>query len=164
MNLIPWRRERSQVPARQEEEESVYSLWRDMNRLFEDFFEDFDVAPLSRTGFGAFSPSINVTESDNDIQVTAELPGVDEEDIDVTITRDMLTIQGEKKEETEDKGKNYYRAERSYGSFRRTVSLPGEVVDTGKAEATYKNGLLTITLPKREEARATSKQIEVKAG
>jgi HSP20 family protein len=152
------------VPARREEEESVYSLWQDMNRLFDDFFEDFDAAPLSRTSLGAFSPSINVTESDSDIQVTAELPGVDEEDIDVTITRDMLTIQGEKKEETEDEGKNYYRAERSYGSFRRTVSLPGEVVDTDQAEATYKNGLLTIILPKREESSKASKRIEVQAG
>jgi HSP20 family protein len=105
-----------------------------------------------------------MTEREKEIEVTAELPGMSEEDIDITLARDVLTIKGEKKQETEDKGNNYYRMERSYGKFSRVIPLPDGVVDNENVDATFKNGVLTITLPKLEEAQQVSRRITVNAG
>ena len=107
-------------------------------------------------------PRVDVAETEDKVQVSAELPGIDPENVDVSIAHDVLTISGEKREEREEKKRDYHRIERSYGSFRRSVPLPTEV-DTDKAEAHFKNGLLTITLPKTEKARAR-KKITVKTG
>jgi HSP20 family protein len=103
-----------------------------------------------------------VSETDKEIKVSAELPGMDEKDIDVSLTRDSLTIKGEKKQETEDKGEDYYRMERSYGSFTRSIPLPIEV-DTDKVQATFKKGVLEITLPKTARAIQETRKIPVKA-
>ena len=149
------------VPARREEY-SPFSLFRsEMNRLFDNFFRGFDIEPFEKR-FGAFQPDIDVTETDKEIKVSAELPGMDDKDIDVSLTRDSLTIKGEKKEEKEEKKKDFYRMERSYGSFSRTIPIPVEI-DTEKAKAQFKKGVLTITLPKTAKAIKDTKKIQVKA-
>lgn len=124
----------------------------DMNRMLENFW---DTKPL---GMG-WNPEIDIVETDNDIIVKAEIPGVDPKDIDISIIDDTLTIKGEKKEEKEDKGKSYHRIERSYGSFTRTINLPSHVLKD-KVEAKDHKGILEITLPKMEEAKA--KKITIK--
>jgi len=141
-----------------------YSLQRQMNSLFDDFFSGFGAAPrgLATGGFGGFMPSVDVKESDREFIIRAELPGVDEKDIDVTVTNDAVTIKGEKKEEKEDKGKNYYYMERSYGSFNRVIPLSAET-EGGKAEASFKNGVLNITIPKSAVAKAKGTKVPIKA-
>jgi HSP20 family protein len=96
------------------------------------------------------------------VQVSVELPGMNEKDVDISLTDRFLTIRGEKKEEKETKEKDIYRRERSYGSFRRTLEIPTEI-DSSKIEASFKNGVLTIQLPKTKEAQAKVTHIPVKA-
>ncbi len=158
-NLVP--SSKKDVPIRREDYDPFTIFRREMNRLFENFFQGFDIEPFERR-FGGFSPNVNVVEDDKEIKVTAELPGMDEKDIDVFLAKDTLTIKGEKKEEKEDKGKNYYRMERSYGSFIRTIPIPVEI-DTDKAKAQFKKGVLTITMPKTAKAIKETKKIPVKA-
>lgn len=163
-DLIPWKRDEKKVPVKRDEYDPFYSLQRNMNRLFDDFFDSSDLTPFNfGESFSAFSPSVDVSESDQEIKVAAELPGLDEKDIEVSLAHNVLTISGEKKEETEDKGKNYYRMERSYGSFQRSIPLPVEV-ESDKVEATFKKGILTINLPKTAEAQKQAKRISVKTG
>jgi len=168
-NLMPWRR-KEQTPRRhgetgvnQEEENPLTLFERDMNRMFDDFFGGFGLAPSEfwDTGWSAFSPQVDIVDNEKEVKISVELPGLDEKDIEVSLSRDTLTISGEKRQEKEDKGKNYYRMERSYGSFRRTVALPCEV-NAEQVEATFKNGVLTIILPKIIEA-GECKRIEVKS-
>jgi HSP20 family protein len=134
---------------------------REMNQMFRDFFRGLE--PFDEEG-GAFTPRVNVTESDAKIEATVELPGLSEENIDLTLTRDGLVIEGEKKAEKEEEGKSYHRRERSYGYFRRTIPLPPNVVDQDKVEADFDRGVLTVTLPKREEAQPVARRIPVKSG
>ena len=108
-----------------------------------------------------FAPQVDVTETDKEIKVCAEIPGVDAKDVDVTVEDDMLTIKGEKKYEREENEKGQYRMERSYGSFKRSIPLPVEV-DDAKAKAEFKNGVLRLTLPKRPGAKSRRKRIPVK--
>ena len=152
-DLIPWKKKE---PAQQEKERSIQTsdqpfptFQQEMNRLFDDFFGRSALEPFGafRQGWNAFSPQVDVAETDSEIVVSAELPGLDDEDIEVSLARGLLTISGEKKQEKEKKGRNYYHVERSYGSFQRSVPLPSEV-DAGKVDAVFKNGVLTITLPK----------------
>jgi len=159
-NLLPT----VQRAAGSDVDHPFYSLQRQMNHLFDDFFSGFDVAPrgLATGAFGAFLPSVDVKESDKEFIIRAELPGVEEKDIDVTVTNDAVTIKGEKKEEKEDKGKNYYYMERSYGSFNRVIPLSAEI-ETGKAEASFKNGVLNITVPKNAVAKAKGTKVPIKA-
>ena len=162
-DLVPWKsNERGgQVAVRRGSYPSAFQ--NEFNRLFEDFFENSGLTPWSER-FDGFNPRVNVAEREKEIEVTAELPGIAEEDVDISLTRDVLTIKGEKKQESERKEDNYTRVERSYGSFSRTISLPADVVDADNVEATFKNGVLTIVLPKREEAQQVSRRIAVKAG
>ena len=110
---------------------------------------------------GAFSPSVDVRETDKEIVVSAEIPGMEEKDIQVELAADGLTIRGEKRTETEDKKEGYVRKETSYGSFHRFIPLPAEV-QAAKASAELKKGVLTVTLPKTPEAKAKRKKIEIK--
>ena len=146
MSLIRWR------PTR-----DLLSIRDEVNRLFDNFFTGL---PERRRGLleGEWAPSVDIAETDNEVVVTAELPGVKQDDVDITITDDVLTLKGEKKEEKEVKEKNYHRIERSYGSFQRSVSLPAGV-QADKVKATYKDGVLHITVPKAEEAKP--KQIKI---
>ena len=104
-------------------------------------------------------PPIDLSETADKIIIKAEIPGIDPKEIDISIQGDTLTIKGEKKEEKEEKGKNYYRMERRYGSFSRSVDLPNSV-NPNKVSAEYKNGVLEINLQKKEEVKPT--QITVK--
>jgi HSP20 family protein len=162
-DLVPWKaRQGSQALERRAAADPFLSLQQDFERLYNEFF---DLAPWSGgDGLNAFNPRVNVTEHANAIEVTAELPGLDEKDVDISLSRDILTIKGEKKEEREEKQANYYRTERVYGSFCRTIGLPAGVVDVDNVEASFKNGVLTITLPKRPQAEEVSRRISVKTG
>ena len=138
-------------------------MHKEMDRMFQDFFGGF---PRIRDEEGAewgLTPDIDVTESDKEIRVKAELPGVTEDDIDVRLENNTLVISGEKKEETEDKDGSVYRSECCYGSFMRSVPLSAEV-DADKVDASFKNGILRVKLPKTGEEKATGKRIQVKHG
>ena len=145
----------------------------EMDRLFDRFTGGFgfpsvrklfDVEPLWRDDAlpGMTLPAIDVSEDDKAFKITAELPGMSEKDIDVTVTGDLVVLKGEKRQEHEEKGKNRYLAERSYGSFQRSFYLP-EGVARDKVTAEFTNGVLTVMLPKTVEAQAQQKKIEVKA-
>lgn len=161
-DLVPWR-ERSQV-RRRDGGDSLMPLRREMDRLFDEFFRDWDTELTRSSEGGMFSPALNVAESDDAIEATVELPGLTENDIDITLTRDGLTITGEKKSEEEEQGKNFFRRERSYGYFRRTIPLAANSVDADNVEATFDKGVLTVKMPKREEAKSQAKRITVKSG
>lgn len=129
----------------------------EMNRLFDDFFG----RPVARTDWEeAWSPCIDVSETKDNVVVNAEIPGMSKEDVKVTVQDNILTLSGEKKQEKEEKNGNYHRIERSYGSFRRSFTLPTAVL-TDKVKATYKDGILRITLPKTEEVKAKEIQISI---
>lgn len=154
----------------------VPDVWRsfrtEMDRLMDRFSGGFGLPSLSSlfdsaplrfdTALGLPSPAIDVTEDDGAFKVSAELPGMSENDIEVAVTDNMLTIKGEKKAEKEEKDKNYYLSERSYGVFRRSLMLP-EGIDRDKIGAEFAKGVLTVTLPKVEAAKPEAKKIEVKA-
>jgi HSP20 family protein len=133
-----------------------------MDRMFNEFFEGFGLAPFrpfDKRGEN-FSPRVDVVESDDEIRIACELPGMDTQDIDVTLSGEALTISGDKKVEEEHKGRNYYRMERSYGSFQRSIPLSSEG-EANKVDAAFKNGVLTITLPKTAESKSR-KSIPIK--
>lgn len=133
------------------------SLRDTIDRMFEDSMLGPRVAFIPTSGI----PTVNIRETEKSIIVEAELPGVKEEDIDLEIEENSLTIKGEKKSEEEVKEKDFYRREFSYGSFTRTVALPVEV-ESEKAEASMKEGVLRVELPKLEEAKPKVKKIEIK--
>jgi len=162
-NILPSLWSQSDVPSRREENHPFFASQRDMNRLFDDFFRGMDVAPLNAAGerLSRFVPSLDVRENDKEVHIQVELPGMDEKDVEVLLTDNSLTVKGEKKEEKEDKGKDYYHVERSYGSFQRIIPLP-EGIDTKKAEAKFKKGILSISLPKLEQPKVKVKKIEIK--
>ena len=154
-NIAPWRRrELRRTPG--------YALDQTINRMFEDFFTDSDRFGMRPFAEGsAFSPSLDLSETDSEFKVSAELPGLDEKDVNVSLAHNVLTISGEKKDEHEEKTENFHRIERTYGSFKRSVALPEEV-DLDNVEATFKNGVLTVVMPKTIKAQAV-KKIRVKA-
>jgi len=148
-------------------------LRREIDRLFEDFDGGlwrspfgrslFDVRPFwPRESTWAGVPAVDVAETEKAYEITAELPGMDEKNIEVKFADGVLTIKGEKQEEKEEKKKDYYLSERSYGSFQRAFRVP-EGVDSDKIEAGFKKGVLTVTLPKSAEAQKSAKKIDVKA-
>jgi HSP20 family protein len=136
------------------------SLFREVQKTFEDFSRR---SPLAGFGSDMLAPKIDVGESENAIDLTAELPGVDEKDVDVTLADGVLTIRGEKKAERDekDKDKNWHVVERSYGSFSRTISLPFDP-DSAKVEAKFDKGVLHIHLPKPAEVAKKQQKIEIK--
>jgi len=148
------------------------SLHREIDRLFDDFGAGFRW-PFSRSRFAAEPlfrreltwakmPAVDVVESEKAYEITADLPGMDEKTIEVKVADGVMTIKGEKQEEKEEKKKDYYLHERSFGSFQRSFELP-ESVDPDNIEASFKKGVLTVTLPKKLEAQKLTKKIEVKA-
>jgi HSP20 family protein len=151
----------------------IESLRREVDRLFDDFLRGywhlpfsgrvFDIEPYWRgeVAFGA-TPVVDIAESADAYTVTAELPGIDTKNVEVTFSEGTLAIKGEKIEEKEEKKKDYYLSERRYGSFQRSFRVP-DGVDTDKIEATFKNGVLTVTLPKSAEAKKKEKTIPVKS-
>lgn len=136
----------------------VSRLRREMDRLWDDYFGSGrrGLRPMT----AEFAPAVDVKETDTEIVVKAEVPGMDAKDINISVTGDVLTIKGEKKSEREEKEENYHVVERSYGSFARSLALPA-AVDLDKIEAKYDKGVLTVTCPKKEEVKP--KSIEIKA-
>jgi HSP20 family protein len=162
--LTPFRWGRRNLPMTREPEAHPLDVFqREMNRLFDDFFKGSGLKPWSEEveAFGAFSPQVNMTEDEKSIQVSAELPGLDEKDVEISLSKDSLTIKGEKKEESEQKDKGLYYMERSFGSFTRVLPIPKDV-NTEKAEASFKKGVLTITLPKLEKEKQSQKKIKIR--
>lgn len=141
------------------------SLHREMNRLFDDVFNGRlggQMTSGSQQNGGMIVPDIDVSETDKEVRICADLPGVSEGDIDVSLDNDILTIRGEKKFERKDDKENYHFVERSYGTFQRSLRLPYSV-DAGKVQANFDNGVLTVTLPKGKE-QEHRKKIQVQSG
>jgi len=142
---------------------------QEVDRLFDRVFQGFglssfgfDQPSFQRMADGMIKPTLDLGASDKEYTITVEVPGVDKKDVKLEVVNDVLTISGEKKQEKEEKEKNYYRMERSYGSFRRVLSLPGDA-DQNSIKAKFKNGVLTVTMPRKELPKPNVKQIEVKA-
>jgi HSP20 family protein len=158
--LTPFRFGRSNNLAKTGEHPAA-AFQRALNSLFDDFFKGFEVSPFDEIA-GSFNPRIDMTEDEKEIRVTAELPGLEEKDIEVNFSKDILTIRGEKTQEKEEKGKESYYSERSYGSFTRAIQIPSGV-DDGKIDATFKKGVLSIMLPKLSKPVEQQKKIQIKA-
>jgi HSP20 family protein len=159
-DLIPWGRQESTVPAayRSQEGGSLFSLRRDVDRLFDDLLR----GTMPTLGFGSGVPAwphLEVADSEHEVRVTAELPGMNEKDVELLVEDGVLTLRGEKKSETEDKDRGY--SERFYGRFERRIALPAGVEEEG-AKADFRDGVLTVTLPKSPEA-ARGRRIAINA-
>jgi HSP20 family protein len=168
-DLIPWTRGRDVALRRNEEQNPFLALHREVNRLFDDAFRGFDLPPFGMQdrmfdrGFGDRGiawPSIEVSEQANEVKVTAELPGIEEKDINVQLADGVLTISGEKRTEAEDEDRLF--SERVYGRFERRIPL--EQVDEDKISASFKNGVLTITLPRAPDVPSNIKRIAINGG
>jgi HSP20 family protein len=164
--IAPWnwlRKEQEQVgeslPVRRAQD-PFSTLRSEMDRVFD--------AALGRTGAGfgelgtLVRPSLDIAEGKKAYKVKMEIPGVEKGDVSVTVEEDTLIVRGEKKQETEEREENYHRIERSYGSFQRTLSLPRDA-DAEHVEAKFKNGLLTIVIPKQEPAASKERSVDIEA-
>ena len=130
-----------------------------MNSVFEDFFGRSS-SDLWGDDTVEFLPRVDVTEAGKEVRITAELPGLDQKDVEVTMTSNMLTIKGEKKVEKEEEEGDYCYSERHYGHFERTIALP-QGIDADNAKATFKKGVLKVTIPKKPEAQSSRRKIEL---
>jgi HSP20 family protein len=141
------------------------SFRSEMDRLFDAFMSGLPAVGSVRQGFPAaqgLTPTLDVKETDKEIVVKADLPGIDEKDIQLTFHDGVLSLRGEKKSERTDERENYHLMERSYGSFQRAIRVP-ETIDEDKVEARFDKGVLTVTLPKRPEMVKAQKKIEIKS-
>mgnify|MGYP000879946629 CR=1 FL=1 len=155
----------NRLALRREGETPMLAIQNEMNRMFDQFFTDdfpFSTRLVARPAQD-FLPKLDISETETEYKVTAELPGMEEKDIQIRLEKDTLVLSGEKKTETEEKEKTYHRVERSYGSFERVIPFDTQL-DEDKVSAVFKNGVLTITLPKAGDAIRKSRQIEIKKG
>jgi HSP20 family protein len=166
----------AEVPATETKKEvapaqdTFSALRNEVNRLFDNFSKPgsifrhgfFDLEPFRGVAsqVGMKTPVVNVAETDKEFEITAELPGISEKDVDVTLADGVLTVKGEKREEKEDKDKNYYLAERSYGSFQRSFRLPDNA-DQDKISAAVAKGVLTVTIAKKAAAKPAEKEKKI---
>ncbi|MER9678774.1 Hsp20/alpha crystallin family protein [Mesorhizobium sp. M0184] len=161
-DLIPWGRENNQTPSlfRDADRDPFLTLHREMNRLFDEAFRGFDtrLPSLGLSAARASWPSVEISDGEKEIRVTAEIPGMDEKDVELLLDDGVLTLRGEKREETEDKDRQF--SERFYGRFERRIPL-GYEVDGDKVNAAFRNGVLSVTLPKTERAQAKAKRIAI---
>ena len=158
-DLIPWSKPQQLAPAR-DSFDPFLTLHREMNRLFDDVFRGFGSPGLSPSMEGRFAwPKVELSETDKALTVSAELPGMTEKDVQVEIANGVLTIRGEKK--AEHNGEGRYFSERYYGAFERQI--PVEDVREDKAEASFKNGILTVSLPKSDKPREGTRRIPITA-
>ncbi|MBW1697947.1 MAG: Hsp20 family protein [Deltaproteobacteria bacterium] len=176
--LIPKRRQREHLPVRRVVKSKEYypegadfpfaEFRRELNRLVDDFFRRFEFPPDMQRGYwfpsrgvaGTLWPQVDVCETGDNVLIRAELPGIDKDDIEVSIYRDRIVIRGEKKSEEERTGYGFHHIERYHGAFYRSLSLPWEV-DSERADATFKDGVLTVSMPKSAEAIKRTKKISV---
>jgi HSP20 family protein len=142
MNLMPWRQQGASS--------NVSSLQQEINRMFDDFF-----TPGQRFGQGTIAPPLDIKEDDKYLTITAELPGVERKDVQISVHDNVLTLKGEKRTSKAEERENYHLVESSYGTFSRSVLLPSEV-DSDHAEASMNNGVLTLRLPTNRGAGAKS--------
>lgn len=164
-DLLPWRRKREETSLSRELANPILELHRRMDELFNDFLEGFGLTRWPFTDSGerlTMAPSVDVSETDDEITVSADVPGMDEKDIEVTLDNDVLVLRGEKKREREEKKRNYHLVERAYGEFCRRIPLPSSI-DPDKVKARFAKGVLTISIPKKPEARSREKKIEITA-
>jgi HSP20 family protein len=155
-SLIPVGRQRGVARA----DNPFISLQQEIDQLFDDFTRGFPSLGTLGGGMNKMLPTMDVSETDKEIEITAELPGLEEKDVQINVADDILTIRGEKKVEKEQKDKNYHLVERSYGSFERSLALP-EGVNADAIKASIAKGVLTVTVPKPVPAQV--KKVEVKA-
>lgn len=159
-DLVPWTRTSDRdrnLPASQEAASPLFTLHREVNRLFDDVFRDFAAPTL--WGRGGAWPQIEVEEVDSEYRVTAELPGLDEKDVEVLVQDDVLILRGEKRAETTDRARAF--SERVYGRFERRLALDG--VDKAGVKATFRNGVLTVTAPKSAQSQDRVRKIPINA-
>ena len=162
-DLVPLRKTNGGLVNGRDEMDPFSQLHHEIDRVFSNFMTDWPLTgrmSLMDRRFGKFVPDVDITESDKEFRVTAELPGMDENDLDVSYVEGLLTIKGEKREEHEEQRGDSYRLERQFGAFERTIPLPSGV-NPDKAKASFKKGVLSITLPKTEEARSNKKIIRI---
>ncbi|MBB6412541.1 Hsp20/alpha crystallin family protein [Mesorhizobium sangaii] len=162
-DLIPWSRDTNQAPPlfREGDRDPFMGLHREMSRLVDDMFRGFDsrLPSLGRfSSAGTGWPSVEISETDKEIRVTAEIPGMEEKDIEVLLDDGVLTLRGEKHAEAEDRERQF--SERFYGRFERRIPLGFEVVED-KVAADFRNGVLSVTLPKSEKAQSKAKRIPI---
>jgi HSP20 family protein len=162
-DLIPWGRSSTLTPSvyRDDDRNPLLSLHREMNRLFDDVFRGFEGRLPSVGSLPSFNgnwPSVEISETDKELRVTAEVPGLDQKDIELLLDDDVLTLRGEKRSETEDKERQF--SERYYGRFERRIPL-GYEVEADKIDAQFKNGILTVKLPKSAKAQSQLKRIAI---
>jgi HSP20 family protein len=173
-DLIPWghsrrepwsRRGRDVVTRRDDDDDPLRALQWDIHRVFDDFWRRLELPMPGGDGGRDLMPRVDVRETDNEVEIVAELPGMEEGDVDVSIAEGMLTIRGEKRSEREEReeGNGYILRERSFGRIERLVPLP-EGLDLDSAEATFKNGVLTVRIAKTAEAQRAAKRIQVQRG
>jgi len=143
------------LPVKKKVRGDLARLHDEMDELFGSFFEGWDMPLFQRGRF----PAIDIAEDENEVVVKAEVPGCKPDDIDISVHGNTLTINGEKKQSEEKKERGYYHIESSYGSFRRDLNLPTDV-DTTKVEAVCRDGILTVTLPKAEKAKAIKVKVK----
>jgi len=176
--LAPWNwfkkeQEGKMLPVRRQETQTPYAdpfvqIRQEIDRIFDTAFSGFDfpslgfgreLTPMAQTDW--LKPTLDIGASDKEYTISVELPGVDEKEIQLELINDTLKIKGEKQQQKEEKEKNYYRMERSYGSFQRVLSMP-EDADQGNINAVYKNGIMKITIPRKAAPKTEVKQIEIK--
>ncbi len=153
MALVRWNPVRDLLPIPSD----ILTMQREINRMFDNFFQGGTAD--DSFGLSSWTPAVDIAEHENEFVVKLELPGVDKNDVRITMQDNVLTVRGQKKQEKESKDSSYHRIERSYGSFQRSFTLPAPV-KSDKIDAVFKDGMLTVSLPKSEEAKP--KQIEVK--
>ena len=159
--LVPWRNIKSEVATKRDDFfDPFVSFRREMDRMFDRFFDGLPAS--TGTGWQALTPAVDIDETDKEMVITAELPGVSDKDVEVSLVGDVLTIKGEKKSEQEHKDGDSTYVERRFGSFSRSVRLPFEVKD-GQVDARFKDGVLTIHLPKPAELQRAVRRIDVKS-
>lgn len=160
-------------PPAERSRHPLLTLRQEMDRLFDDFLGGFTLAPFGRGlegdpwgrfrgAFGIAYPTVDAAETEQEYQITAELPGMTEKDVEVTLANGMLTLKGAKNEVKEERKKDYFMSERRYGSFQRSVRLPDDA-DPDKVAATLKNGVLMIVVPKTAQAQPEHRKVEIKA-
>lgn len=153
------------MPESPRDEHRLAQFQRRMGVLFDDFFGDWDGWRLPTLSdrprwLGGFSPRTDIRDDGTQFTVTVEVPGIEEKDIRVSLTDNLLTIEGEKREESEQEGRDFVRRERAYGGFQRTLRLPSDV-EADQVKAAFRNGVLTVTAPKAAESRERTRQIPV---
>ena len=168
---VPVEVKKTAPPAQTNVPDVWQSFRSEMDRLFDRFGSGFgfpslrrmfDTEPAWRSSFSFSTPAIDMSEDEKAYKISAELPGIDAKDIDVSVTGDMLVLKGEKRQEKEEKDQNYHFSERSYGSFQRAFELPASI-ERNKMATDFSKGVLTITLPKTTEAQRPAKKIEVRS-